>query len=118
MRFAVLEAAARAKGADAPVRQNLALAHALPGDWTKARTDRGAGRSGEPARRSDPSVDAAGQPGKASDQVAALVGVTPAAVDQGQPVRLALRKPDTMMASRFSCSDPHRSLRLLRRLSQ
>ena len=37
-------------------------------------------------------------PKKASDQVAALIGVTPAAVDQGQPVRLALRKADTMLA--------------------
>ena len=31
----------------------------------------------------------------ASDQVAALIGVTPAAVDPGQPVRLALDKADT-----------------------
>ena len=37
-RVAVLEAAARAQGADARVRQNLALAYALAGDWTKART--------------------------------------------------------------------------------
>ena len=34
----------------------------------------------------------------ASDQVAALVGVTPAAVDPGQPVRLALNKTDTQLA--------------------
>ena len=34
----VLEAAAREQGADATVRQNLALAHALAGDWTEART--------------------------------------------------------------------------------
>jgi len=34
----VLETAARQPGADATVRQNLALAHALAGDWTEART--------------------------------------------------------------------------------
>src|SRR5206468_13074795 len=34
----VLDSAARQPGADATVRQNLALAHALAGDWTQART--------------------------------------------------------------------------------
>ncbi|MES2904989.1 MAG: tetratricopeptide repeat protein, partial [Pseudomonadota bacterium] len=34
----VLDGAARAVGADARVRQNLALAHALGGDWEMART--------------------------------------------------------------------------------
>ena len=34
----VLDAAAREVGADSRVRQNLALAHALAGDWTQART--------------------------------------------------------------------------------
>src|SRR4051794_3221926 len=34
----VLEPAAREVGADARVRQNLALAYAFTGDWTKART--------------------------------------------------------------------------------
>lgn len=34
----VLDVAARAQGADARVRQNLALANALAGDWTAART--------------------------------------------------------------------------------
>jgi len=37
-------------------------------------------------------------PKKASDQVAALVGVTPAAVDPGQPTQLALNKTDTRLA--------------------
>ena len=36
--LAVLEAAAARHGADARVRQNLALAYALSGDWTNART--------------------------------------------------------------------------------
>ena len=37
-------------------------------------------------------------PSKASDQVASLIGVTPALRDQGQPLRLALVKPDTRLA--------------------
>ena len=36
--IAILEPAARQAGADARVRQNLALAYALTGDWTAART--------------------------------------------------------------------------------
>src|SRR5439155_4766812 len=37
-------------------------------------------------------------PKRPSDQIAALVGVTPAAVDPGQPVELALNKSETRMA--------------------
>ena len=94
----VLEAAAREQGADATVRQNLALAHALAGDWTEART---IAAQDVPANQLDSRIHQWMQlasPKKASDQVAALTGVTPAASDQGQPVRLALRRTDTMMA--------------------
>ena len=94
----VLEAAAREQGADATVRQNLALAHALAGDWTEART---IAAQDVPANQLDGRIHQWMQlasPKKASDQVAALTGVTPAASDQGQPIRLALRKTDTMMA--------------------
>ena len=94
----VLEAAAREQGADATVRQNLALAHALAGDWTEART---IAAQDVPANQLDGRIHQWMQlasPKKASDQVAALTGVTPAASDQGQPVRLALRRTDTMMA--------------------
>jgi Flp pilus assembly protein TadD len=94
----VLEAAAREQGADATVRQNLALAHGLAGDWTEART---IAAQDVPAGQLDSRIHQWMQlasPKKASDQVAALTGVTPAAVDQGQPVRLALRRSDTMMA--------------------
>ena len=93
-----LEAAARERGADATVRQNLALAYAMAGDWTEART---IAAQDVPANQLDSRIHQWMQlasPKKASDQVAALTGVTPAASDQGQPVRLALRKPDTMMA--------------------
>jgi Flp pilus assembly protein TadD len=94
----VLEAAAREQGADATVRQNLALAHALAGDWTEARI---IAAQDVPADKLDSRLHQWMQlasPKKPAEQVAALVGVTPAAVDHGQPLRLALRKTDTMLA--------------------
>jgi Flp pilus assembly protein TadD len=94
----VLEAAARQEGADATIRQNLALAHALAGDWTEART---IAAQDVPADKLDARIQEwmqlAGSK-KPSDQVVAFIGVKPAATDPGQPVRLALRKTDTMMA--------------------
>lgn len=87
---AVLEPAARASGADARIRQNLALAYALQGDWTAART---IAAQDVPADQLDTRIQqwmAFAAPTKASDQVAALTGVTPAAQDPGQPTRLAL----------------------------
>jgi Flp pilus assembly protein TadD len=95
----VLERAARVPDADARVRQNLALAHALAGNWQAARViasqDLAAGQ-----------VDARIQqwmafanPAQASDQVAALVGVTPASIDPGQPVQLALTESPTRVAA-------------------
>jgi Flp pilus assembly protein TadD len=102
----VLEAAARQPGADATIRQNLALAHALAGDWTEART---IAAQDVPGNQLDARIQQWMQlaaPKKASDQVAALVGVTPAAVDHGQPVRLALRKSDTLLASAAPATSP------------
>jgi Flp pilus assembly protein TadD len=86
----VLEEAARAPGADARVRQNLALAYALQGEWTEAKTIAG---QDMPADQLDARIQqwmAFAKPAHAADQVAALTGVTPAAADPGQPVRLAL----------------------------
>jgi len=94
----VLDAAARKPGADATIRQNLALAHALAGDWAEART---IAAQDVPAAKVDERVHQWMQlasPKSPADQVAALVGVTPAVADHGQPVRLALRRTDTMMA--------------------
>jgi Flp pilus assembly protein TadD len=94
----VLEAAARQPGADATVRQNLALAHALAGDWTEAKT---IASQDVPADQLDARIHQWMQlasPKSPADQVAALVGVKPAPSDQGQPVRLALRKGDTLLA--------------------
>jgi len=94
----VLEAAAREQGADATVRQNLALAHALAGDWTEAKT---IAAQDVPANQLDTRIHEWMQlasPKKPADQIAAVVGVTPVEVDHGQPVRLALRQTDTMVA--------------------
>jgi D-alanyl-D-alanine carboxypeptidase len=96
--LAVLETAARAPGADARVRQNLALALALSGDWTNART---VAAQDVPADQVDARIHQWMQlasPKRPSDQVAALVGVTPAAVDPGQPTQLALNKSDSRLA--------------------
>ncbi|CAA9499900.1 MAG: Flp pilus assembly protein TadD, contains TPR repeat [uncultured Sphingomonas sp.] len=103
---AVLEAAARQPGADARVRQNLALALALTGDWSKARLvaeqDVPAGQLNE---RLHQWMQLA-KPARASDQVASLTGVTPAAKDPGQPIRLALVKPGTRQAEAAPVPQP------------
>lgn len=85
----VLNEAARAPGADARVRQNLALAYGLSGDWTMART---VAAQDVPPEQLDSRVQqwmAMATPAHPSDQVAALTGVHPVA-DPGQPARLAL----------------------------
>ncbi|HVL78678.1 MAG TPA: tetratricopeptide repeat protein [Sphingomicrobium sp.] len=87
----LLEQAARQHGADPRVRQNLALAHAFAGDWESARI---IASQDLPAHLVDSRIHewmALAKPVRASDQVAALVGITPAASDPGQPVRLALK---------------------------
>jgi len=94
----VLETAARAQDADSRVRQNLALAFALNGDWTNARA---VAAQDVPADQLDARIQQWMQmatPGRQSTAVAALVGVNPVAADPGQPVQLALRKTDTQMA--------------------
>jgi Flp pilus assembly protein TadD len=102
----VLDSADRAQGADARVRQNLALAHALAGDWNDART---IAAQDVPADQIDARIDQwmqLAKPGKPGAQVAALVGVTPAVVDEGQPVRLALNKTDTRLAQAAPAAAP------------
>ena len=86
----VLQAAAQQRDADARLRQNLALAYALSGDWVNARV---VASQDVPADQIDARVQQWMQiagPMKPAQQVAALVGVTPATADPGQPVRLAL----------------------------
>ena len=87
---AVLTENARRPDADAQVRQNLALAMALNGDWTNARIVASQDLSPDLVDARIAQWMAFTKPTAASSQVAALVGVTPDASDPGQPVRLAL----------------------------
>ena len=96
--IAVLEPSAREKGADATVRQNLALAHALAGDWNEARVIASQDVSANQLDARMLQWMQLASPKRASDQVASLLGVTPAALDEGQPVRLALNKDETRQA--------------------
>jgi Flp pilus assembly protein TadD len=96
--ISALEPAARDVNADATVRQNLALAYALAGNWDNARA---VAAQDVPANQLDTRIRQWMQlvsPKSPADQVAALTGVTPAAVDEGQPVRLALARPDSQLA--------------------
>ena len=88
----VLDDAARQVGADARVRQNLALAHALAGDWEMARTVASQDVTPDQLDARIQQWMTFAKPAKASDQVASLTGFTPAATDSGQPVRLALAR--------------------------
>src|SRR4051794_40359882 len=95
----VLEPAARDANADPTVRQNLALAYAFAGNWDNARA---IASQDVPAGQLDTRIHQWMQlasPKSPAEQVAALTGVPPAAVDEGQPVRLALARPDTQVAA-------------------
>jgi Flp pilus assembly protein TadD len=97
--ISILNSAARRNGADATVRQNLALAYALAGDWDQARV---IAAQDVPANQLEARIQQwmqLAKPAHASDQVAALVGVTPAAADPGQPVQIALNKGDSREAT-------------------
>jgi Flp pilus assembly protein TadD len=85
----ILEAAARAPGATARTRQNLALSYAMAGDWRRARAI--AAQDVSPADLSARLQQwaAFARPGAGPTRVAALLGVTPVQ-DNGQPTRLAL----------------------------
>ena len=85
----MLNAAARAPGATAKVRQNLALSYALAGQWNMARVAAAADMSPADLDARLEQWAAFAQPRGASDQVASLLGVTPAP-DTGLPVALAL----------------------------
>jgi D-alanyl-D-alanine carboxypeptidase len=102
----VLDAAAHDPAADSRVRQNLALAYALAGDWTQART---VASQDVPANQMDARMHQWMQlasPASASDQVAALTGVKPAASDPGEPVRLALIPPEVRTAAATPVTAP------------
>lgn len=85
----LLTPAARAPGADAKTRQNLALSLALAGRWPEARSVAAVDLA--PNELDKRMVDWAvfARPAGAADQVAALLKVIPVQ-DAGQPVALAL----------------------------
>lgn len=94
-----LRQAAEQVGADSRVRQNLALALALSGDWVGARS---VASQDVPADQLDSRIEAwmaMATPARPSDQLAALTGIAPAASDPGQPLRLALRDAGTRLAA-------------------
>ena len=95
---AVLEPVARSPGADARVRQNLALAYAFSGNWANARA---IAAQDVPGNQLDARIHQWMQlatPAHPSDQLAALIGVQPAASDPGQPVQLALNRGEKLQA--------------------
>jgi Flp pilus assembly protein TadD len=100
----LLEPAARAPGATARVRQNLALSYALAGDWEKARVTAAQDLSPADLDSRLGQWASMAQPGGGATQVAALLGVTPSQ-DPGQPVRLALA-PAQAGGTAFASADP------------
>jgi tetratricopeptide (TPR) repeat protein len=102
----MLDVAARAQGADSRVRQNLALANALAGDWMAARTIAAQDLTPDLVDSRVQQWMSLSKPNNSYDQVAALVGVTPAAADPGQPVRLALVSTDTRVAQAAPAPQP------------
>jgi Flp pilus assembly protein TadD len=101
--IALLEPAAHAPEATGRVRQNLAFAYALAGNWEKARAI--ASQDVSPADLGPRLAQWASlaTPAAAADQVSVLLGVH-AAVDSGQPERLALNSiPET---NALAAADP------------
>jgi Flp pilus assembly protein TadD len=86
----ILERAARAEGADAKARQNLALTYALAGRWTEAQNVAAQDLAGRQILIRIGEWSQFARPQASWDQVALLLGVTPVD-DPGRPVALALR---------------------------
>lgn len=80
---------ARRPGADAKLRQNLALSLALGGRWQDAKVVAGMDLSPTETDKRIQEWAAFARPAGRADQVASLLGVSPAN-DPGQPVALAL----------------------------
>jgi len=85
----LLDHAARSPSATPRTRQNLALAHAMNGDWRRARAIAAQDLSPAEVGPRMQQWAAFARPGGAATQVAGLLGVSPSD-DPGQPVALAL----------------------------
>lgn len=111
----VLEQAARAPEADARVRQNLALAYGLNGDWTQARTIAAQDVSPDQLEPRIQQWMQMAKPAHAYDQIAAITGIQPAA-DPGEPQRLALKNmpnPLERLANSAAQQEQQRALLVL-----
>ncbi len=91
--IALLEPLARSQMATPRARQNLALAHALNGDWRRARAIAAQDISPGEVEARMTQWAALARPDAGMTRIAGLLGVTPVASDPGQPVRLALSRP-------------------------
>lgn len=89
-----LSLAVREPGATAQVRQNLAYALALAGEWGQARLVAGMDLSGRELQDRLAQWSAAAHQNAGPQRVAALIGVAPRGDDEGLPERLALSASD------------------------
>lgn len=103
----LLTAAAREAGATGRVRQNLALTHALAGDWMQARAIAAQDVSPDELDERLAKWAQFAQPRASHEQVATLLGVTPT-TDAGQPTRLALVRavPETVQVAALEAPAP------------
>jgi hypothetical protein len=104
----ILESAARAPGATARTRQNLALTYAMAGDWRRARAVAAQDISPADLNARLYQWAAFARPGADGARVASLLGVEPGQ-DSGQPVRLALAPtaPDQAFAEAAPVPESH-----------
>ncbi|MCI4588922.1 SPOR domain-containing protein [Sphingobium sp. BYY-5] len=89
----ILSEAIHDPSATARTRQNLAYAYALSGRWKDARLLVGMDLDPQTANRRITDWAQIAKPSLAPQRVAALMGVTISAADQGQPAMLALAAP-------------------------
>ncbi len=102
----VMELMVRDPSVDARVRQNLALAYALDGQWVAARTMASVDLTAADADARMLQWASLARPDGAKDQVASLLGVHPVS-DSGQPTRLALA-PSANQAIQTAIAEPVR----------
>ena len=88
--IAILEPAARAGDAVPKTRQNLALAYALAGRWDVARATAAQDVSAADLDARMAKWAQLARPQAQVDRVAAFLGVTAVAIDEGMPTQLAL----------------------------
>jgi hypothetical protein len=78
----------------------------LSGDWTNARVVAAQDLAADQVNARIQQWMKFAQPARASDQIAALTGVSPAAADPGQPVKLALRQDAPRVAASVTVALP------------